>query len=101
MSFFTWRWLLPQKEQRSCSFPSLARATTSPCTSDRPERLPVADHVVDDPVLLGLFRSHVVVAFHVLRGLLDVLAGVLRDDLLEPPLEGDGLARLNLDVRPL
>src|SRR2546423_462939 len=70
MSFFTWRWLLPQKEQRSCSLPSLARATTSPCTSDRAERLPVADHVVDDPVLLRLFRSHVVVALHVLRNLL-------------------------------
>src|SRR5438876_348120 len=26
MSFFTWRWLLPQKLQRSCSLPSVARA---------------------------------------------------------------------------
>jgi hypothetical protein len=26
MSFFTCRWLLPQKLQRSCSLPSVARA---------------------------------------------------------------------------
>src|SRR6266516_4653274 len=101
MSFFTWRWLLPQKEQRSCSLPSLARATTSPCTSDRAERLPVTDHVVDDSVLLRLFRSHVVVALHVLRNLLLGLRGVLRDDLLEAPLQRDRLARLNLVVRAL
>src|SRR5579862_8363260 len=101
MSFFTWRWLLPQKLQRSCSFPSLALATTTPCTSDRPFRLPVGDHVVDQAVLLGLVSGHVVVAFHVLRDLVDRLIRVPADDLLQAALEVDRLTRLDLDIGAL
>src|SRR5215471_2417519 len=67
ISFLTCRWLFPQKLQRSCSFPSLALATLSPCTSENPFRLPVGDHVVDDPVGVGLVGGHVVVPLHVLR----------------------------------
>src|SRR3954470_10730651 len=73
ISFFTCRWLFPQKLQRSCSFPSLALATSSPCTSLLPFRLPVSDDVVDDSVLVGLVGIHVVVAFHVLGNLVDRL----------------------------
>ena len=40
------------------------------------------DHPVDDPVLLGFLGGHVVVALHVLRHLLDRLAGVRGHDLL-------------------
>src|SRR3954453_17908629 len=83
ISFLTCLWLFPQKLQRSCSLPSLARATSSPCTSDRPFRLPVLDDLVDDPVLVGLVRIHVVVPLHVLRDLLDRLIRVLGDDLLQ------------------
>src|SRR5207237_9546817 len=69
ISFLTCRWLFPQKLQRSCSLPSLALATSSPCTSVRPFRLPVCDDLVDDPILQGLVGIPVVVALHVLRNL--------------------------------
>src|SRR4029078_13686251 len=101
ISFLTCLWLFPQKLQRSCSLPSLALATSSPCTSVRAFRLPVRDHVVDDSVLLGLVGIHVVVALHVLRNLVHRLIRVLGDDLLQAPLEVDRLAGLDLDVGPL
>src|SRR5947209_13403841 len=105
MSFFTWRWLLPQELQRSCSLPSVARAmfwfylcfsdfSTAGCSA-------VRDDLVDDPVLVGLFARHVVVALHVLRDLFGRLIRVFGDDLLQAPLETDGLARLDLDVGAL
>src|SRR3954447_18351203 len=75
ISFFTCRWLFPQKLQRSCSFPSLALATLSPFSPKNRCRLPVGDDVVDEPVLLGLFGVEVVVALHVLR---DLLGGLIR-----------------------
>src|SRR4030095_12705215 len=101
MSFLTWRWLLPQKLQRSCSLPSLARAisqfrdgrwgwpdvaTRSPCTSVSRVRLgrsSVAvrhDHI-DDAVILGFLRGHEVIAIGVPADLLEVLPGVLGEDL--------------------
>src|SRR3954467_7274649 len=101
ISFLTCRWLFPQKLQRSCSLPSDARATRSPFTPDRPDRLPVGDHVVDDPVLLGLLGIHEVIALHVLGDLLHRLPGVVRDDLLQTALEADHLACLDLDIGAL
>src|SRR5258705_11452109 len=101
ISFLTCLWLFPQKLQRSCSLPSLALATSSPCTSEQPFRLPVRDDVVDDAVLPGLVWIHVVVAFHVLRNLLIRLIRVLGDDLLQAALEVDRLAGLDLDVGAL
>src|SRR6266481_3404991 len=101
ISFLTCRWLFPQKLQRSCSFPSLALAMKSPCTSDPAFRLPVGDHVVDDSVLLGLVGGHVVVPLHVLGNLVDRLIRVLTDDLLQAPLEIDRLPCLDLDVGAL
>src|SRR3954452_7262780 len=106
MSFFTCRWLLPQKLQRSCSFPSLARAIDSPSTSIARVRLgrsPVAvcDDHVDDAVILGLLRGHEVVAVGVTTDLLEILAGVVGEDLLEPALQAERLAGADLDVRRL
>src|SRR2546423_6730344 len=83
ISFFTCRWLFPQKLQRSCSFPSLALATLSPCTSETPSRLPVGDDVVDDSVLVRLFCGQVVVPLHILGNLLHRLIRVVGDDLLQ------------------
>src|SRR5579862_5776893 len=101
MSFLTCRWLFPQKLQRSCSFPSLALAMKSPCTSDPAFRLPVGDDGVDQPVVPGLVCGHVVVALHVLRDLVGRLIRVLGDDLLQAALEIDRLAGLDLDVGAL
>src|SRR5215467_15806436 len=106
MSFFTWRWLLPQKLQSSCSFPSVARAIClffylGFAVSSTSGRLAVRDHLVDDAVLLGFFGGHVVVALHVLRDFFDWLIRVVADDLLQAPLEVDRLAGLDLDVGAL
>src|SRR5262252_2633469 len=104
MSFFTWRWLLPQKLQRSCSLPSVARAMVGfylgfSCSSTARglsrHCSAVGDDLVDDPVLLGFFGRHVVVAFRVLRHSFDGLVRVVGDDLLQAPLETDRLARLD------
>src|SRR4051795_8895667 len=69
ISFLTCRCDFPQKEQRSCSFESVGRATAS-------VPLVLGDHAVDDPVLRGLLGGHEVVALGVAAHLLDVLAGV-------------------------
>src|SRR5438045_2849734 len=99
MSFLTCRCDLPQKLQRSCSLPSLARATTSPFTPKVPVPLgPVGDHAVDDAVFLRFLGRHEVVAIHVPGDLLEVLARVLGHDLLELALERDRLPCMDLDV---
>src|SRR3954471_15936745 len=106
MSFFTCRWLLPQKLQRSCSFPSLARAIDSPSTSIARVRLgrsPVAvcnDHV-DDAVILCLLRGPEVVAMAVPPDVLAIVARGVGDDLLEAGLRVQPVAGADLDVRPL
>src|SRR5262245_56379753 len=107
ISFFTWRWLLPQKLQSSCSFPSLARATgllfysdftgsATPQTASRTSA--VGDHPVDDSVLHRLLGRHEEVPIHVLAHLLLVLLRVVRDDLLQLALERDRLPRVDLDI---
>src|ERR1035437_10171433 len=58
-------------------------------------------HAVDQSVLERLFRGHEVVALHVLGDLLPLLPGMRREDLLEPALDVDYLARLDLDVGSL
>src|SRR5215213_11683406 len=75
ISFLTWRCDLPQKEQRSCSLESVGRATSV--------RLVLVDHPIDDPVLLRLVGAHEVVALGVVAHLLDILAGMAGDDLVE------------------
>src|SRR3954447_318986 len=78
ISFFTCRCDLPQKLQRSCSFPSLALATTSPfsrfsprCLARRPGA--VQENVADDAVRLRFLGCHEVVAIHVAGDLPDIL----------------------------
>ena len=56
------------------------------------------DDAVDDVVLLGLFGAHEVVAIGVLRDLLERLARVVGDDLVEPAADVDDLAGVDLDV---
>src|SRR5712691_8531412 len=87
ISFLTWRCDLPQKLQRSCSFESVGRAISPPGTTA--DELVLRDHPVDDPVVPRLLRAHEVVAFRVLLDLLDVLLGVLGDDLVQPPAHVD------------
>src|SRR4051794_24888133 len=62
---------------------------------------PMRDHRVDDPIVLRLIGAHEEVALHVVRDLFGVLAGVPAVDLLEPALEADHLACLDLDVGSL
>src|ERR1043165_9359378 len=69
ISFLTCRWLLPQKLQSSCSFPSDALAIglllDEFAGSGYPRRdriiSPMHQHTIDEPVLLGLLRGHEVV----------------------------------------
>src|SRR3954453_10905439 len=79
ISFLTCRCDFPQKEQRSCSLESVGRATSSP-----PRELVLRDHPVDDPILPCLVRAHEVVALRVAAHLLDLLVGMVRDDLVQP-----------------
>src|SRR5919201_1453050 len=110
MSFLTWRWLLPQKLQRSCSLPSDALATVFFYLGSRfiardtglgfgsvLGAVSMDDDVVDDAVLLGFLRRHEVVALHVPADLVHVLPGVLAHDLLEAALEEDRLSGMDLD----
>src|SRR5881296_2432558 len=115
MSFLTWRCDLPQKLQRSCSFPSLARAIrfsfyplfTKSASTDglssglRTDCVAVRDHRIDDPVVDGLPWAQEKVSLHVARNLFLGLARVLGVDLLQTPFEADHLARLDLDVGAL
>src|SRR5437016_14370511 len=89
ISFFTCRWLLPQKLHSSCSFVSVGRATAN---------LVLRDHAVDDSVLLRLLGAHEVVALGVARDLLHRLPGVVGDDLVEPLANVEDLACVALDV---
>src|SRR3954447_19665106 len=90
MSFLTCRCDFPQKEQRSCSLESVGRAISGGSV--------LRDDPVDDSVLLGLLRGHEVVALGVLADLLDRLARVLGDDLVELLAQLDDLAGVDLDV---
>ena len=64
-------------------------------------RLAVLDHPVDDAVHLGLLGAHEVVALGVLGDLVERLAGVLGDDLVEPLANVDDLLGVDLNVRGL
>src|SRR6266513_1657777 len=71
ISFLTWRCDLPQKLQRSCSLPSLARAipvsfypefrktARGTVLSDSPDThsIAVRDHRIDQPVFLRFLRT--------------------------------------------
>src|SRR3954470_11387259 len=100
ISFLTCRCDLPQKEQRSCSLESVGRATSLalPFRPQRPPSLVLGDNAVDDPVLLGFFRAQEVIALGVLLDLVQILARVAGDDLVQAPAQLDDLAGVDLDV---
>src|SRR5260370_25271937 len=93
MSFLTWFWLFPQNEHFSRSPPSRNVATSclpldgrdSADAGGRGDRreLAVGQEVVDNAVLLGLDGAHDEVAVGVGPDLLDRLAGVMGEDLVE------------------
>src|SRR6266566_2668628 len=58
----------------------------------------MSDDVIDDAVVLGFLRSQEIVPFHVLSHLLGRFSRVLGQNLLQTPLEIDGLAGLDLDI---
>src|SRR5215208_5364027 len=109
MSFLTCRCDLPQKLHRSCSFCSVGRAipllrSRAPSRSPRWPRPPpshLLDYAVDEPVFRRFLGAHEVVALGVLGDLVEVLARVLGDDLVEPLADVDDLPRVDLDVRRL
>src|SRR5688500_15730641 len=85
MSFLTCFWLFPQNEHLSRSPPSPNFAMSLGPLARRRDLLevPAVDHLVDDPVLLGLLGAHDVVAVGVLGDPLDVLPGVLGQELVQ------------------
>src|SRR5271166_4369761 len=102
ISFLTCRWDLPQKLQSSCSLESVGLAISlalpqSDAFHASPE-LVLRDHSIDDAVLPRLLRAHEVVALGVPANLLEVLVGVLGDDLIQAPSHVDDLLRVDLDV---
>src|SRR6266576_1268483 len=91
ISFLTCRCDLPQKLQRSCSFESVGRAINPLPDLDRVGYLQnrrlkpsvLRDHPVDDSVFLRLLGAHEIVAFRVPAHLVQILARVLGDDLIQ------------------
>src|ERR1019366_10737464 len=59
---------------------------------------PALDDLVDDAVLLGLVGAHEEVAIRVPVHHLDGLAGVVREDLVDPAADPEDLLGVNLDV---
>src|SRR6478735_9593598 len=116
MSFLTCFWLFPQNEHFSRSPPSPNLATTPPpdrhwfepdawasgsahaCRHADSCELTVGDHLVDDPVLLRLRGTHDEVAVGVAAHLLDLLPGVVGEDLVEGLAHAHDLLGLDLDV---
>src|SRR3978361_172047 len=91
MSFLTWRWDLPQKEQRSCSLESVGRAMGSV----------LVDHPVNDAVVLRLVAAQEVIALGIGANLLVRLMRVLGDDLVQSSADVDDLFSVDLDIRRL
>src|SRR3954453_22888031 len=115
ISFLTCRCDFPQKLQRSCSFPSLARAIPVSFYPDfrktarafvlsdglAAHGIAVGDDGIDQPVVPRLLRAEEEISLHVPLNLFLALAGVDGVDLLQAPLEADHLAALDLDVGAL
>src|ERR1700736_5893869 len=100
ISFFTWRWDLPQKLHNSCSLESVGLAISRPRRVLLPD-LVLVDHTVDDAVLLRLLGAHEVVAVGVFAHRVELLVRVLGDDLVQAPAHVDDLFGVDLDVRRL
>src|SRR5207247_975327 len=101
ISFLTCFWLFPQNEHFSRSPPSPNLATKTPLSSCRRlaharrhrqrRQLAARDDVVDDAVLLGLLGPHDEVAVRVASDLLDGLARVVREQLVQRLAHADDL----------
>src|SRR5437588_12610248 len=125
MSFFTCFWDLPQNEHfRRSESPNFAisRLPDPPNhvagrLAARP-RVPIlrasrrrgskfrlsfsrGDDLVDEPVFLGLLGRHDEIAVRVVRDLLEGLAGVLGEDLVQERAVAQDLLGLDLDVHGL
>src|SRR5450755_5111186 len=74
------------------------RLFQSPNSEAKSSRSVLRDHPIDDSVVLGLLGAHEVIPFGVLLDLLNRLAGVMGDDLIQAPPDIDDLARVDLDV---
>src|SRR6202035_1364623 len=108
MSFLTCFWLFPQKEHFSRSPPSPNLATLSLPLDDRRSahagrcadrgELAVGEDLVDDSVRLCLVGAHDEVPVGVTADLLDGLAGVVGQDLVEQLAHPGDLFGLDLDV---
>src|SRR5512140_3717971 len=108
MSFFTSFCDLPQKLQLRLSRFSKVQASgrgggvgaASPVIvlGLGLRRLPTDEDVVDQPVTLRLVGPHEVVPLGVLLDLLEGLAGVMCEELVQLRLQAQDLLRLDLDV---
>src|SRR5829696_3448597 len=65
---------------------------------ERPERLVLGDHTIDESVVLRLFGAHEVVPLGIPGHLFQVLAAVVRQDLVQAVAHVDDLLGVDLDV---
>src|SRR5690606_6334924 len=111
MSLRTSFWSLLQKEQRRTSdspfFLTMGRLRSS-WDGYRPPRIaecrrlrPLADDIVNDTVFLALLGRHDVVPLRILLDTLQRLAGVQREDLVDPLAHAQDLAGRDVDVARL
>ena len=70
----------------------------APASTSKRNPSVLRDDAVDDSVVLCLFRAHEVIALGVLADLVQILASVVRDDLVETPADVDDLLGVDLDV---
>src|SRR5262245_2778431 len=101
MSFRTSRWFLLQNEQRRTSpSPFFLAIVPSPClpSTDDFHSFVALDHLIDDSVLLGLHGAHDEVAVGIGLEPIEGLARVMVQDLVEPVLDAQDLAGVDVDV---
>src|SRR5436190_16423408 len=66
-----------------------------------PRSGPLPDDIVNNTVFLALFGTHDVVPLSIVLYSLQGLAGVVRQDLVQPFTRSEQLARMDVDVRCL
>src|SRR5262245_60318828 len=104
MSLRTSRWFLLQNEQRRTSpSPFFLAIVPSPYLPSASYFHPFValDHLVDDPILLGLHGAHDEVAVGVGLEALQGLARMVVQDLVQSVLDAQDLTRVDVDVRGL
>src|SRR5437764_3474628 len=112
---FAWAELASSRPRASVTAPTATRNWPPCLTLPAPPRLGIRlqdrrrhgsalvmlDDAIDDLVLRRLLGAHEVVALRVLGDLVERLAGVPGDDLVEPLADVDDLAGVDLDIRRL